>query len=79
MKLVPQLSTSNHQPAQRQRSDYEAANRFLIKARREMAKLSRSAKNSACISSRCSLVNPLLFATISGAHVQTLLHRRPTA
>jgi hypothetical protein len=32
-----QLSSINHQPAQRQRPDYEAANRFLIKARREMA------------------------------------------
>lgn len=37
MNSVYQLSTMNHQLAQRQRPDYEAANRFLIKARREMA------------------------------------------
>jgi len=34
---APQLSASNLQLAQRQRPDYEAASRFLIKARREMA------------------------------------------
>jgi len=34
---LPQLSTVNYQLAERQRSDYEAANRFLTKARREMA------------------------------------------
>jgi hypothetical protein len=37
MNSVSQLSTLNFQLAQRQRPDYEAANRFLIKARREMA------------------------------------------
>ena len=36
MNSVHQLSTNNHQPAQRQRPNYEAANRFLIKAPREM-------------------------------------------
>jgi len=37
MNSGPQLSTINHQLAQRQRPDYEAANCFLLKARREMA------------------------------------------
>jgi len=38
MNSVHQLSTLNDQLAQRQRPDYEAVNRFLVKARREMAK-----------------------------------------
>ena len=37
MNSFSQLSTLNHQLAQRQRTDYEAANRFLIEARKEMA------------------------------------------
>ena len=36
MNAVPQLSTITTQPAQRQRPDYESANRFLFKARREL-------------------------------------------
>ncbi len=38
MNSFYQRSTINHQLAQRRRPDYEAANRFLVKARCEIAK-----------------------------------------
>jgi hypothetical protein len=48
MNSVPQLSTICHQLAQCQRPDYEATNRFLIKARREVANSRSNNEHDSC-------------------------------